>query len=117
MSVVATVLDPGVTSLAEGVLPWFNRKGAEAQESMRIAATLVAIGFMIFTAVKSRGAMSAILVSGLVAGIFLFLVWNITAVRDKVGDEVGTAAVATTVHLVGQATADAVPPWLPGWPS
>ncbi|MBF6333534.1 hypothetical protein [Nocardia transvalensis] len=105
MSLLATALDPTVSTLAEGILPWINRKGGEAQDSMRTIASLVAIGFMIYTAIKSRGAMSAILVAGLVAGIFLFLVWNVTAVRDRVGDEVNTSLPAATRPVDGDLTA------------
>lgn len=110
MSLIATTLDPGVSVLAEGVLPWINRKGTEAQDSMRTVAVLVALGFVIFNAFKSRGAMSAILVSGLVAGVFLWIVWSVTAIKDRVGDELNnTSMPAVTAPLDPSAPPAQVP--------
>lgn len=98
MSLIASALDPGVITLADqGILPWINSKGAQAQDTLRTIASLVAIGFLIFTAFKTRGALSSIIVAGLVAGVFLWIVWNVTALRDRVGDEVNNTSMPAVV--------------------
>lgn len=97
MSLTASVLDPGVVLVAEGILPWIDRKGGEVQDTARVVASVVALGFMILTAIKSRGAVAAIAASGLVAGMFLWFVFNITAVKDRVEDEVNDQAVVLLV--------------------
>ena len=50
------------------------------------------IGFVIFQALASRGAFARIIISGLAAGVFIWIVWNVTDLRDRVDREVRTPA-------------------------
>ncbi|MCW2295311.1 conjugal transfer protein [Rhodococcus erythropolis] len=87
MSTTALLLDPNTHILAEGILELVNNKGTEAQDTIRILTGAGACGGVAFTAVKSRFSLAPILLAGLVAGLLVWLVWNVTAVKDKVGSE------------------------------
>lgn len=87
MSTAALLLDPNTHLLAEGILEWTNTKATETQDTIRILTATGACGGVAFTAVKSRFSMAPILLSGLVAGLLVWIVWNVTEVKDKVGSE------------------------------
>lgn len=117
MSTTALLLDPSTHILAEGVLELVNNKGTEAQDTIRILTGVGATAGVGFAAVKSRFALAPILLAGLVAGLLVWLVWNVTAVKEKVGAELGSMghsilvdAPALPTGPIGVAVADQLDP-------
>lgn len=65
----------------------------------RAGAIVIAIGFVIFQAIASRGAMARIVVSGVAAAVFVWIVFNVTDLKDRVDNEMNTApAVGVQAH-------------------
>lgn len=88
-----------------GLLDWVSAKNTQAQTLARALAVTLGIGFVILAAVASRGSMSRIIVAGLAAGLFIWVVMNVTAVKDRVGNEIESAPAPA-------ATAPGPPPTL-----
>lgn len=86
----------------DGVLDWLTNKNAEAQTLLRAFAVTAGILFVIIQAVASRGAMARIIISALAAGVFVWVVWNITDLKDRVGNEVGQGS--SVVHTTSSPT-------------
>ncbi|MBB1033317.1 hypothetical protein G6031_02800 [Dietzia sp. CQ4] len=93
MSIVTTLASPDTFVLADGLLGTINVKSEEAKETVRIVSGLVAIAFVVFQAAVSRMAMGRIIVSSLAAGVFLWVVFNVTEVKDKVGEDLALSVV------------------------
>lgn len=91
MSIIATIANPDTVVLADGLLGTINVKSEEAKQTVRIVSGLVAIAFVVFQAAASRMAMGRIIVSTLAAGVFMWVVFNITEVQDRIGEDLQTA--------------------------
>jgi hypothetical protein len=81
-----------------GILDWGNGKVTELGAFFRGFSVIGGIGFVIFQALASRGAFSRIIISGLAAAVFIWIVWNVTSLRDRVGKELQTAPAVIWVH-------------------
>lgn len=75
----------------DGILDWGNGKIAETETLLKGLAIVIGIVFVIVQAVMSRGAMARIVISGLAAAIFVWVVFNVTDLRDRVDNEVNSA--------------------------
>jgi uncharacterized membrane protein YagU involved in acid resistance len=64
---------------------------------LRSFSVVAGIGFVIVQAIMSRGAMARIVVSGLAAALFIWIVFNVTDLQDRVDNEMGTASVPAAV--------------------
>lgn len=93
MSIVTTLASPDTFVLADGLLGTINVKSEEAKETVRIVSGLVAIAFVVHQAAVSRLAMGRIIVSSLAAAVFLWVVFNVTEVKDKVGEDLALSVV------------------------
>ena len=72
----------------QGLLDWLTSKLTELQSTFRLLSVVGGMGFVIWQAIASRGAMARIIVSGLAAALFVWIVWNITSLQDRVDNEV-----------------------------
>ncbi|MDP9240455.1 MAG: hypothetical protein M3O55_07425 [Actinomycetota bacterium] len=81
-----------------GILDWGNGKVTELGTFFRGFSIVGGIGFVIFQALASRGAFSRIIISGLAAAVFIWIVWNVTDLRDRVGNELKTAPAYVQLH-------------------
>lgn len=97
MSVTEHVLDPGAVVLADGLIDWGKGKALEVQDLVRLVVGVGAIVGIAAQAVKSNFALARIAVSIGVAGLLVWGVWNITDVKDKVGDEMTDAPAALVI--------------------
>lgn len=92
---------PVLTDAAEGggtgLLDWATDKNTEVATFGRALAVTIAIIFVLYHAIVSRLALGRILMAGLVAGLVVWFVFNITAVRDRVGDEVDATGAPPTI--------------------
>ena len=86
-----------VTVLAgTGLLDTTTEKLQDLQGVLRLFAAVAGVGFVIFQGIASRGAMARILISGLAAGVFVWIVFNVTDLRDRVDNEVNAASATTS---------------------
>lgn len=95
-TVHAATVHAATVLAADGILDTISEKATEAQGVLRVIASVASIGFVIYQAISSRGAMARILVSGLAAGVFVWIVFNVTELSDRVDNEVNAAGVAAT---------------------
>lgn len=70
-----------------GILDWVTTKNTQTQTVLRAVAVTVGIIFVIVQAVMSRLAMARVIISLLAAGLFIWGVWSVTDIQDRVGDE------------------------------
>jgi hypothetical protein len=81
-----------VMPAGDGIIAWLTTKNTETLTLVRAAAVTLACIFVIMNAVSSRGAMARIIISLAAAGVFVWGVFNVTTIKDRVGDEVGSLA-------------------------
>ena len=82
-----------------GLLDWLTAKLSELQSVFRLLSVVGGMGFVIWQAVASRGAMARIIISGLAAALFVWIVWNITGLQARVENEVNSRSATTTQQL------------------
>ena len=74
-----------------GILDTANTKAAAVQVTLRLGAGVGALFFVIKNAISSGGAISRIVVAGAAAGVFMWIVFNVTDLQNRVGTEVNGA--------------------------
>ena len=72
----------------QGILDWLTAKNSQTQTLLRAMAVTLGIIFVIWQAVSSRGAMARVIIAIVAAGIFVWGVWNVTDIKDRVENEV-----------------------------
>lgn len=105
MSVALSVAQEAATTndlLASGILDWTGEKVAELETLFRAVSVVAGIGFVIWRAIATRGAMAAVVIAGLAAGVFIFIVWNVTELQDRVDEEVNGAPAPAWLLEAGQ---------------
>lgn len=102
MSTFQLAVDAGQAVVAaggDGLIDWGNTKVGEVTGLLRGVAGVAGVLFVLWQGIASRGAMARIIVSGLAAGVFLWIVWNVTDLRDRVDNEVNAVpAVVAQPH-------------------
>lgn len=101
---VSTALPLADIQASDGILDWIDVKNTQAQATFRALSVLFGIIFVIWQAIKSQMALARIIVAGLAAGVFVWVVWNVTELKDRVDNEINASVVVETVdtteHLV-----------------
>jgi hypothetical protein len=93
----------------EGILDLLTSKNSAVQTFLRALTVTLGIIFVIYQAVVSRGALARILISALAAALFIWIVFNVTALQTRVDNEVNADGGPLTVQLV-QGSRDATQP-------
>lgn len=95
MSVIDQVAALDLTNMfgAGGLFDLASNKINTAMTVVRAFASLAAIGFVVWRGIKTSGAFGAIVIAGLCAGAFVWIVFNVTEIKNRVGSEVTSAAV------------------------
>lgn len=83
----------------DGIIEWLTTKNSETLALVRAAAVTLACIFVIMNAVSSRGSMARIIISLAAAGVFVWGVFNVTTIKDRVDDEVGSMAPAPVTQV------------------
>ena len=81
------------TILAEGLLELTKRKAGDVTTTARVVTVAAAVVGILIEAVRSGFAISKIVMAVLVAGFVIWSVFNITSVKDRVGDELARPLV------------------------
>lgn len=113
MSTLQLALDSApstVTVLAgTGFFDTATEKIGDLGTLFRALAAVAGMGFVVFQAISSRGAIARILISGLAAGLFVWIVFNVTDLQNRVDDEVNAAGVSRSQPATAAAQPDELP--------
>ena len=97
----AVSADPMVVAAGgTGLLDWLTNKLTELQGVFRLLSVVGGMGFVIWQGISSRGAMARIIIAGIAAGIFIWIVWNVTALQTRVNNEVNAVRAPVTQSQV-----------------
>ena len=93
-----------VMAAGDGILDWVSSKNTQTQTVLRGVAVTLGIIFVIIQAVASRGAMARIIISLIAAGIFIWGVWSVTDIKDRVGNEMALGSVVVQLDAAAPAS-------------
>ncbi len=97
----AAAADPMVVAAGgTGLLDWLTNKLSDLQAVFRLLSVVGGMGFVIWQGISSRGAMARIIIAGIAAGIFIWIVWNVTALQTRVNNEVNAVRAPVTQSQV-----------------
>jgi hypothetical protein len=74
-----------------GIIDWLTGKNAAVQTLSRAFSITAGIIFVIYQAIVSRGAMARVIIAGIAAGIFIWIVFNVTDLQTRVNNEVNAS--------------------------
>jgi hypothetical protein len=100
MTITSILADPSSTVVAVGIIEWANQKTTEVQDLVRAVVAVGVVGFVAAIAFKSQFAIAKTLVTIVVGGALIWVTWNMTAVKDSVGDELPGSASAQSSEVV-----------------
>ncbi len=105
-TIAATVPDLAVasenTTIQAGLLNWTDGMSERLRGVIQAVAITVAVVFVVYKAVQSKFAIGTIIVSALAAGVFVWIVHNVTSLQDSVGEDMpGSAPVVEYVDSTG----------------
>ena len=95
-SALSSTEPAAVLAAGEGILDWSNSKLAAVEATFRVLAGVAGVGFVIWQGFQSRGAMARIIISGLAAAVFVWIVFNVTDLQGRVDSEINAAAVTAS---------------------
>lgn len=97
----AVSADPMVVAAGgTGLLDWLTNKLTDLQGVFRLLSVVGGMGFVIWQGISSRGAMARIIIAGIAAGVFIWIVWNVTALQNRVNNEVNADRAPVTQSQV-----------------
>lgn len=82
---------PAAEIHAQGVLGWIGDKAVQVETLIKVLATVVAVGFVVYRAIASVFKWGTIIMTALLAGAFIWIVHNVDFVQQKVEEEVESA--------------------------
>lgn len=80
-----------------GILDLVNQKIQELGAVLKGGALVAAIAFVVLQAIMSRGAMARIIISGFAAAVFVWIVFNVTSLQDRVDQEINGSTSLSSV--------------------
>lgn len=88
LSAYTTASDPGMVVAADdGMISWVNGKLTEVQSLIRLAVGVGAAAFVGIVTFGGGFKFVKLLSSGAVAALLVWIVWNVTEVKDRVDKE------------------------------
>lgn len=87
---------------AGGIFDWITTKNTQALTAIRAVAVTVAVLFIAWAAIRSKLSFVAILMAGITAGLMLWIVFNVTDIQTRVGNEVNSASAITISQYPGR---------------
>lgn len=88
-----------------GIIDWLTGKNAAVQTLGRGFSITAGIIFVIYQALISRGAMARVIIAGIAAGIFIWIVFNVTDLKDRVGNEVNAIRAPASYSQLAEPSA------------
>ena len=102
MSTTQMLADQGpmvVQAAADGIFDLATEKVDSLMTLLRAFAVVVAVIFIIYRAVATKGALAAILIAAAAGAIFVYVVWNVTDLQGRVGNEINSAPASNVLTL------------------
>ncbi|SDU32402.1 hypothetical protein [Jiangella alkaliphila] len=91
-------------TIQAGLLDWTSETATSLRGVLQVVAITVAVLFVVYKAVQSKFAIGTIIVSALAAGVFIWIVFNVTSLDDTVGEDLpGSGAPQSTPSQVDPA--------------
>lgn len=106
---VAQGTSPAPAGGGTGIIDWLTGKSTELQALGRGLSITFGILFIVWQAIVSRGAMARVIIAALAAGVFVWAVWNVTSLKDRVDNEVNSLGGPASSSLVAHGAAPAPP--------
>lgn len=101
---VAVEVAPDVQVLADGgVFGWVESEAGQLQSTMQTLSVVVAVIFVVFRAVKTGFAIASIAIAALMAGVFVWIVYNVDILSNRVDEEINSSPAAVVQVDVGTA--------------
>lgn len=99
MSTLQLVTNLATLAANEGVFDWITGEFSDAGKALTAFASLAATAFFVVRVVQTRMALSALVMAGISAAIFITIFNKMDLFADKVEDEVNSAPAhhATTI--------------------
>lgn len=97
VSLQAATIAPISVQADGGILDKATTLNSDIQTLVRAVAITLGIIFVIVAAVASRGGLARIFIAALAAGAFIYIVFNITQVKDMVGNDLAAAPAIVQV--------------------
>lgn len=95
--VTTVIAAPAPSGPSGGIIDWLTNKTSAVQGLFRVFSVVGGMGFVIYQALASRGAFARIIIAGIAAAVFVWIVFNVTSLQGRVGNEVNGAGVVHTV--------------------
>lgn len=87
----------------DGLIDLVTDRNRAAQLALRGLALTVAIVFVLYKAVASKLSFGTIIMSGITAGLLVWLVFNVTAIEDRVDNELSSGLTQDHANVwIGQ---------------
>lgn len=83
-----------------GILDWIDSASGRALTTARGVALAAAVIFVIIIMVTSKMAMTRVILAGLSAGVFVWIIYNVTEIRDRVDTEVNASTRGGITQVV-----------------
>ena len=93
-----------VSPLSTGIFDWFNEKNSSALGAARGLSITVAVIFVIVTAIVSRLAAARIIVALVIAALFVWGVFNVTKLKDRVDTEMSSGSLVSAPASTDRST-------------
>ncbi|MFE6508091.1 hypothetical protein ACFVBP_10510 [Nocardioides sp. NPDC057764] len=90
---VITEASMALPMASDDLIGFTGQKINEVGVLLRAASVVIAVGFVIVQAFLSRMALSRVVISGLVAGLLVWIVFNVTNVKERFDNEFNGAPV------------------------
>lgn len=71
-----------------GILDTVNSLSEDVKNTIQTLVTVVAVAFALVRMVMAKFALTAILISGLVAGLAIWIVYNVGWLQENIGDDI-----------------------------
>lgn len=99
MSVTADVALSGQVVADGGVFGWVESEAGQLQSTMQTLSIVVAVIFVVFRAVKTGFAIASIAISALMAAVFVWIVYNVDILSNRVDEEINSSPAAVVVQV------------------
>lgn len=86
-----------VQAASEGVFDLATEKVDALMVLLRAFAVVVAVIFIIYRAIATKGAMAAIVIAAAAGALFVYAVWNVTDLQGRVSNEINSAPTSNVL--------------------
>lgn len=86
--------------IGDGIVPWLVAFFSNIENVVKAFCTVLALCFVAYKWIESRFSTTALLTCGVMAGVFLWIIWNIDVLKDGVDNDTNGKTTAAMVQVV-----------------